>query len=346
MSQCLFLVPRHLLILCHYLIKEIIAFFIIHMTAQNNIFFLFFSFSAHGLKMTRPENKAPPANIFYAESKSYAVSSRMNVIQTEITEKCISFLNLEKPSLILDLGCGTGMSGRELARHGHHWVGCDISKEMLLMSKSYIEDEFESNTEMDSDFYRESGNIKKEEFVNNDFENYESKSGDSKNNHSETHLNPLALINLDISDCIPFKTGIFDAFISVSCFQWLFHNRNIPESRKIIRKLFTRLRDIVKFKGKGVIQFYSQHSDHTQVLVDEAIRIGFVAELLLDGEGKKRKQFLLLDCTTKERKIKKTKKVDKVREKIAKMKERRIKKGLSVSRDSKYSGRKRCKKFI
>lgn len=262
--------------------------------------------------MTRPENKAAPADLFYAEQTNYAYSSRMNKIQTEITSKCLEFLQLEKPSMILDLGCGTGMSGRELGRNGHHWIGCDISREMLIMGKNY-EDSVESEDNSDESFM---------------------------------DTNPLALFNLDISESIPFKTGVFDAFVSVSCFQWLFHNRNIPDSKKVVRILFTKLRDIIKFKGKGVIQFYSSHSNHTQILIDEAKRIGFFAELVIDGEGKKRKDYLLLDCGVPVKTNRKHKSVDKVREKISKMKERRIKKGLAVAKDSKYSGRKRCKKFI
>lgn len=38
-------------------------------------------------------------------------------------EKCEGFL--------LDIGCGSGLSGNVLTENGHLWVGMDISAEML-----------------------------------------------------------------------------------------------------------------------------------------------------------------------------------------------------------------------
>ena len=32
---------------------------------------------------------------------------------------------------ILDIGCGSGLSGKALEEAGHYWVGCDISRSML-----------------------------------------------------------------------------------------------------------------------------------------------------------------------------------------------------------------------
>lgn len=39
-----------------------------------------------------------------------------------------------KPSLLLDIGCGSGLSGEILTEEGHHWVGMDISGSMLGQS--------------------------------------------------------------------------------------------------------------------------------------------------------------------------------------------------------------------
>lgn len=33
--------------------------------------------------------------------------------------------------MILDIGCGSGISGSVLSDHGHMWVGLDISRAML-----------------------------------------------------------------------------------------------------------------------------------------------------------------------------------------------------------------------
>jgi len=54
-----------------------------------------------------------------------------------LAERCIELMNLENPkhSLILDVGCGSGLSGEVLKQAGFHWIGIDISPEMLRIAK-------------------------------------------------------------------------------------------------------------------------------------------------------------------------------------------------------------------
>lgn len=55
-------------------------------------------------------------------------------IQTEMAERALELLALPKdgqPRLILDLGCGSGLSGKTLEAAGHYWVGMDLSEAML-----------------------------------------------------------------------------------------------------------------------------------------------------------------------------------------------------------------------
>lgn len=84
--------------------------------------------------MSRPEHQAPP-EVFYndTEARKYATSSRMTNIQTSMTERALELLLLppDKPSLLLDIGCGSGISGETLSEAGHIWVGYDISPSML-----------------------------------------------------------------------------------------------------------------------------------------------------------------------------------------------------------------------
>jgi len=88
--------------------------------------------------MSRPEHFAPP-EIFYneEEARRYTSSSRMIEIQTKMSKRSVELLNLPsvknggKPLLLLDLGCGSGLSGGILERNGHLWVGLDISSSML-----------------------------------------------------------------------------------------------------------------------------------------------------------------------------------------------------------------------
>mmetsp|Transcript_76865 Transcript_76865/g.238077 ORF Transcript_76865/g.238077 Transcript_76865/m.238077 type:complete len:280 (-) Transcript_76865:58-897(-) len=83
--------------------------------------------------MSRPEHQAPP-EIFYndEESRKYATNSRMIEIQTKMTERALQLLLLpERPCLLLDIGCGSGISGEGISEAGHMWVGYDISHSML-----------------------------------------------------------------------------------------------------------------------------------------------------------------------------------------------------------------------
>lgn len=84
--------------------------------------------------MSRPEGKLAP-QLYYndVEAEKYDSSSRMKVIQSEISSRCLEMLNLpsDRPSYLLDIGCGSGLSGEILEAAGHYWVGLDISQSML-----------------------------------------------------------------------------------------------------------------------------------------------------------------------------------------------------------------------
>ncbi|KAL4913191.1 S-adenosyl-L-methionine-dependent methyltransferase [Aspergillus aurantiobrunneus] len=88
--------------------------------------------------MSRPEDVLPP-DLFYDdnESRKYTTSSRIRNIQADMTHRALELLDLNAPSLILDVGCGSGLSGEILSQEPreqggpHTWVGMDISPSML-----------------------------------------------------------------------------------------------------------------------------------------------------------------------------------------------------------------------
>lgn len=90
----------------------------------------------------RPENAGPP-ELFYndTEAKKYATNSRMMEIQSEMTARAIELMAIEEPenALILDIGCGSGLSGQYLTEEGFNWIGMDISAAMLKQAKEYME---------------------------------------------------------------------------------------------------------------------------------------------------------------------------------------------------------------
>lgn len=84
---------------------------------------------------SRPELQAPP-EIFYNESEArkYTTSSRIIEVQAKLAERALELLALPDdglPRLLLDIGCGSGLSGETLSEKGHAWIGLDISQAML-----------------------------------------------------------------------------------------------------------------------------------------------------------------------------------------------------------------------
>uniref|UniRef100_A0A673H123 Probable 18S rRNA (guanine-N(7))-methyltransferase n=1 Tax=Sinocyclocheilus rhinocerous TaxID=307959 RepID=A0A673H123_9TELE len=72
------------------------------------------------------------------EAKKYSQNSRMIEIQTQMSERAVELLSLpeDQPCYLLDVGCGSGLSGDYLSEAGHYWVGVDISTAMLDRNKT------------------------------------------------------------------------------------------------------------------------------------------------------------------------------------------------------------------
>ena len=84
--------------------------------------------------MPRPEDVGPPENFYdETEARKYTSNSRIIEVQQQMSHRAMSLLNLpeDESCLILDLGCGSGLSGEILEENGHFWIGCDISPNML-----------------------------------------------------------------------------------------------------------------------------------------------------------------------------------------------------------------------
>ncbi|TFK76325.1 williams-Beuren syndrome critical region protein 22 [Pluteus cervinus] len=84
--------------------------------------------------MSRPELQAPP-EIYYGdtEAKKYTNNSRIQQVQADMTYRALELLNLppDEPAFLLDIGCGSGLSGEILDQEGYIWVGVDVAPSML-----------------------------------------------------------------------------------------------------------------------------------------------------------------------------------------------------------------------
>ena len=72
-----------------------------------------------------------------AEASRYSTCQQTQQVQDELTEECIRILeqrldgSLQKGSLLLNVGCGSGLCSKVVTRRGLHSVGADISGPML-----------------------------------------------------------------------------------------------------------------------------------------------------------------------------------------------------------------------
>ena len=92
----------------------------------------------------RPESQCPPEDFYNEEEAikytkryySIYISTRIINVQADLAQRCIELLAIKdgEKKCILDIGCGSGISGTELTEEGHFWVGVDISADMLSMS--------------------------------------------------------------------------------------------------------------------------------------------------------------------------------------------------------------------
>lgn len=57
-----------------------------------------------------------------------------------MTYRALELLNLppDEPAFILDIGCGSGLSGEILDEQGYTWVGVDVAPSMLGEVHYYV----------------------------------------------------------------------------------------------------------------------------------------------------------------------------------------------------------------
>ena len=89
--------------------------------------------------MERPEHTGPAA-LYYndTEAEKYSNNIHMIEVQSHMAERALQLLGIEEGNddcLILDVGCGSGISGSVLTDNGYEWVGIDLSLSMLNIAK-------------------------------------------------------------------------------------------------------------------------------------------------------------------------------------------------------------------
>lgn len=302
--------------------------------------------------MSRPELTGH-ASIFYneREARKYNSSSRMVNVQREITLRAIELLLLppDETSYILDIGCGSGLSGQVLEEKGHIWVGCDVSRDMLRVARERIDDSV-------------------------DVYNINSEDDDGKNEEEDKQLSTGDLLHHDMGTGLPFRPATFDACISISALQWLCYSNSASQNpRRRLLRFFSQLYAMLKKSARAVLQFYPETAEQAVLISECATAVGFGGGIVVDypNSAKAKKHYLVLSCDRTSRKqvqqsmsaeeqthvsvsaasrngatkpIRKKKGI-KTKEWIIKKKDTQRKKGKSVRPDTKYTARRRPTKF-
>ncbi|GAB1608505.1 18S rRNA (guanine-N(7))-methyltransferase bud23-like [Argonauta hians] len=92
-------------------------------------------------KLRRPELKVDDATLFYTTelAVSFKNNARKLEIQNSILEKIfeiICSIYYKNPLLLLDIGCGTGISGESFIPNNCYLIGTDICMPMLSLAKN------------------------------------------------------------------------------------------------------------------------------------------------------------------------------------------------------------------
>ncbi|CAK7267936.1 18S rRNA (guanine1575-N7)-methyltransferase [Sporothrix epigloea] len=330
--------------------------------------------------MSRPEDTLA-ADIHYndTEARKYTTSSRIQNVQAAMTRRALELLDLPGPSFILDVGCGSGLSGEILTRSGTY-----------VRRRRRTNELSGSNGDKNEINNGESGDDDEDDDNDDDEDEYDDDS-DSDSASSEIGNGPHVWIGMDISPSmldvalqrdvegdllladmgqgVPFRAGSFDAAISISAVQWLCNAESSdtsPQGR--LSRFFNGLYASLRRGGRAVCQFYPKNDTQRAMITQAAVRAGFGAGILEDDPGTKNmKVYLVLtvggtatgaanDITgvvsnmddvdildDRARGQNTRKKAIKKGSKawIAKKKEQMERKGKIVKASSKYTGRKR-----
>ena len=229
--------------------------------------------------MSRPELTGHAAHFYNEkEARKYDSSSRMVGVQREITERAIELLRLDDshPSLVLDIGCGSGLSGQVLEEKGHVWVGCDVSRDMLNVAQERVQSQEQSKNAMNMEHDDESDD------------------DDDDNNHGPSTGD---LLHHDMGTGLPFRAATFDACISISALQWLCYSNSAQQNpKRRLTRFFSSLYQVLKRGGRAVLQFYPETAEQAVLISETATACGFTGGVVVDypNSAKAKKHYLVL----------------------------------------------------
>lgn len=212
-----------------------------------------------------------------------------------------------RPMMILDLGCGSGLSSLEISKAGHYWIGLDISRYMLNVADEKVSEFFnsENSTEDSAQILMESESgafdkqTKEEEFSDASFSEETHSENDEKDNIKSSQGEFADLLQWDIGQSLSFRPGTIDGAVSISCIQWLCqatssHPSGQPKAR--LTRFFKSLYMCLAQGARAVFQFYPESEQQFNLISSCAMRCGFGGGTVIDfpNSTKRKKYFLCL----------------------------------------------------
>jgi 18S rRNA (guanine1575-N7)-methyltransferase len=339
--------------------------------------------------MSRPELTGHASHFYNErEARKYDSSSRMISVQREITVRAMELLKLDdftntnhRPAYVLDIGCGSGLSGQVLEEYGHVWVGCDISRDMLMVAQERIQRQSDEVAAKQQQKQKKNNSMRDDEDENDDSDD------DDDDDDDDVEESTGDLIHHDMGTGLPFRPATFDACISISALQWLcYSNSKEHNPKQRLLRFFSSLYTVLKRNGRAVLQFYPETAEQAILISETATSCGFTGGIVVDypNSAKAKKHYLVLSfdrsnaqkkgaidaaaakmqhqapnhvpvggtvshsnsaSSKKPKTIRKGKNGTKTKEWVLHKKETERKRGKNVRPDTKYTARKRPAKF-
>ena len=203
-----------------------------------------------------------------------------------MTYRALELLNLPpgEPALLLDIGCGSGLSGEILDEEGYVWVGVDIAPSMLGQYNVFSLSDGELTCVHQR--WLSNGKSKATCFCRT--------SGRASAFDQEASTVPLGTKT-------PQHLLNRTHFIipSISVLQWLLnaetsHPTSSPPHR--LTRFFTTLHSALRNPARAILQFYPNSDDQVQLITSIAQKAGFGGGVVVDypNSKKARKVFLCL----------------------------------------------------
>jgi 18S rRNA (guanine1575-N7)-methyltransferase len=250
---------------------------------------------------TRPEHAAA-ADAYYdaTEARKYTSSSRIIDIQAQMAQRCLELLALppKRKFHILDIGCGSGLSGGEQNRRPMTFSAIQTAAQTIashLAPTFHMIDSTPPHTpnlccNLAAFNAAEVLSSKGHSWVGTDISGDMISVGISRGVNGDTVL-------ADMGQGLAFRPACFDGAVSVSAVQWLcYATQKSHNPKKRVVAFFASLYRCLKRGARAALQIYPESVYHLELLTTAAARAGFRGGLVVDypNSTKAKKYYLCL----------------------------------------------------